>query len=88
MSHAAHAALEAMKQGQLPEFTFQHWIKNDIETVAVYEIATGLSFPRKGTLWTGLYTELNNIKAMMLEKSELKTIGHFADEYLRRRLAR
>lgn len=81
--------LEQSKKITTPEFTFQHWLKNDIEVCAVYELATGLSFPRRGNLWIGLYSELKKIKSMMLEPgTPLKTLGQFTDEYLRSRLAR
>ncbi len=74
------------KQKLLPEFTFQGWLKDDLEVCTVYELATGLCFPRRGELWTGLYTELNAVKKIMLAEGDFKTLGHYANVYLRSKI--
>lgn len=64
-----------------PDFTFQHWLKEECEVCCVFEVATGISFPRRGELWTGLYSELVAIKQMMLRNSNQK-LGFYMNLWL------
>ena len=70
------------------EFRFEFWLKDaNLEVATVYELATGLSFPRKGKIWVGLHQELKAIKSMML-RTDGQTLGFYADLWLHSRVNR
>ena len=57
-------------------FTFQDWLKNDLDACVVYELATGVCFPRRGKTWPGLHTELVKIRDIIKSNR-----GHKYGEY-------
>lgn len=83
--------MKEWKKDPANEFRFEYWLRDaNIEVATVYELATGVSFPRRGELWTGLHSQLTEIRRMMLSGDALggKTLGHYADAWLRARLTR
>lgn len=66
-------------------FTFQEWLKNELDVCVVYELATGICFPRRGKTWAGLHTELVKIRDL-IKANPGRKYGHYAAVWLKSRM--